>query len=177
MMPLPEKFDANEWFIVLFMAAAYTAVFLLPRRFPAVITAVMLLLSDVIAKAADFIIATPPYDLYDITDTPKFDLFDFILWLLYPPFGYLALYIYDKFHIRGTGAALYVLICSLLALGFEWLAAQAHVFNYKGWTTVYSLPVYLFVISLYLLIYRLLQQRFRILKHTDASAGAGPYGS
>lgn len=173
MMPLPVKFDANEWFILLFMAAAYTVIFLLPRRFPLVVTAVMLLLSDVTAKIADFIIATPPYDLYDITDTPKFDLFDFILWLLYPPFGYLALYIYDKYYIRGTGAAFYVLVCSLLACGFEWLAAQAHVFNYKGWKLLYSLPVYLFVISLYLLIYRLLLWHLQVLK----SKGAGPSGS
>lgn len=165
MIPLPMKFDENEWFIMISILILYIMVFLMPHPFPSTITILIFLSGGLLGIVADIILGVPPYDLYDANDSPKFDLFDMILWtILYPPFGYILLYAYEKYKFTGFKTACYILICSILSLGVEWTAVQTHVFHYKGWTIWYSFPVYLTVISLFLLFYRFLKWRFLLAK-------------
>lgn len=60
----------------------------------------IVLFSATIARIADHVLAGPPLDLYDLMDSGKFEMFDIFSYLLYGPFAYIYLYIYEKFKIK-----------------------------------------------------------------------------
>ncbi|MFC5452328.1 hypothetical protein [Paenibacillus aestuarii] len=155
---LPLKFDANEWFILIAILFVFTTVLLLPKRFSTLFIVFMMLFNVFIGQTVDYLIAVPPYDLYDVNDRPDYELFDFLLYfLLYPPSAYIVLYFYSKWKIKGLYVIAYILGCALLTTGLEWIAHFLHVFTYKGWKLVYSFPVYIGVYSFNILVLRLAQ--------------------
>ncbi|TVY09086.1 hypothetical protein [Paenibacillus cremeus] len=160
MIELPVSFDANEWFILSSLIITYGLMLLLPKRFPRTITILLFLFTTIIAKMFDLILATPPYDLYDINDTPGYELFDLFTWFLYPPFGYFLVYLYDRWHLNGIYKWFYILAFSMFSVGFEWLTNQFHVYQYNGWNVIYSLPIYLIVICFTLLYYHFIKWYF-----------------
>lgn len=154
-MYLPEKFDGNEWFILISLTLVMIFVLLLPKRFPPMVVAFVMLFNVFLGQTVDYIIAVPPYDLYDVNDRSDYEIFDCILYfLLYPPTAYLVIYFYSKFKIKGILLFAYIVICALITTGLEGIADLFHLFHYKRWKLIYSFPVYISVYGLNIVMLR-----------------------
>jgi hypothetical protein len=150
----PEKFDENEWTILIALVANILIFLFLPKKLPKEITPLIVLLSISFPKIMDHSMGVKPYNLYDLTDTNKYELFDLLLYGVYPAFGYLFVYFID--YVKRFMLVLYMIGWSLFSTLFEWIFVKLHVFNYTGWRVVYSLPIYLVVLSLTFLFYHFL---------------------
>ncbi len=154
MLPLPEQFNENEWFIILTIVCGFILILFLPKRYPLVISILMILFTVTIAIIMDHLIATPPLDLYDLNDLKKYEVTDIITYLMYSPYALLCVYLFDKFDPKGIYITAYVILWSLFALGFECLAVFFNVFKFSGWTFLNSFAFYLLATSIYILFFR-----------------------
>jgi hypothetical protein len=161
MMPLPQKFDANEWFLIIWLIISYVVALSLPKRFPSSLTLLYMLYGPIAARISDHVLSSPKYDLYTLMDTEKYELFDAITYFLYAPFSYIFIYLFDRWGIRGYWILLYILISTSLGTMFEWLNEYFHVFTYKGWKLMYSFTVYLIVQCIILLFYQLVKRSYQ----------------
>jgi hypothetical protein len=160
LLTFPKHFDENEWFIIVIILLSLS-LFKLPKRFPTGITILIIVFSMSLPKIIDHSIAADPYNLYDLNDSNKFELFDVLLDALYPPFGYLCVYLYDLLHPKGYKIVLYILSWTVIGVGFEYIAIQFNVFDHHGWKLIYSLPTYIATLSIYLLFYEFLTQFYK----------------
>ncbi|WP_040203725.1 hypothetical protein [Neobacillus jeddahensis] len=165
MLVLPDKFDSNEWFIILSIIVAYSFILILPKRFPLSITLILLIFNMTYAQVVDHILAGVSVDLYDINDVEKYEWFDWITWFLYPPFGYLFAYFYDKWSVRGVRVFWYIILWVFIAMGQEMLCLWFNIFTYDGWKIPYSFPVYILTLCLYLLFFLYMKGTFERLKN------------
>lgn len=163
MMPLPQKFDQNEWFLIISILISYSIILFLPRRFPLGITILLMFFGSVVARLSDHFLASPKLDLYNLMDTPNYDLFDLVTYLLYAPFSYLFIYFYDKWKVKGLWNLLYILLCTAAGTLYEWVCKVFHLFTYKGWHLSYSFTIYLIVQCLALLFYHLVKRNYQLL--------------
>jgi hypothetical protein len=157
MLVMPQKFDSNEWFILTALIVGYGAMFIIPKRLPLSYTLLIMSFSLAIVKLTDHILGAPPLELYDFNDTPKFDLFDLLIWFLYPVFGYVFIYLYEKWSIKGIVTFLYIFTWSWISLFIEWWSLEMDVFTFKGWKFSYSYPFYVFILSVYLLFFKFIK--------------------
>jgi hypothetical protein len=148
----PQKFDENEWAIIVAVIINIFIFSFLPKKIPKEITPLIVLLSISLPKVMDHSMALKPFNLYNITDTSKYELFDLFLYAAYPAFGYLFVYFSDYF--RGLKLVLYLLFWNMIAIGIEFLLVKFHVYVYTGWKLIYSLPIYSVVISITYLFYK-----------------------
>jgi hypothetical protein len=158
MIPFPKEFDQNEWFILVFLITNGFALIFLPKRFPKIITLLILLFGLSVPRILDHLLSANQVDLYDLMDTPKLDLFDILLYFIIAPFSYYFIYFYDKLNVRGIGISVYVLIWSLAGVGYESLAVQFEVFTYNTWKLGYSFPFYIMMQIGLILYYRIIQR-------------------
>lgn len=152
----PEKFDINEWAIMIIVIFNIAIFLFVKKRIPKEISPLIVLLSISFPKVMDHTMGVKPFNLYDITDTHKYELFDLILYGAYPAFGYLFVWFLDYFNLKGKKIVLYFLSWTLFSVVFELLLVKLHVYVYTGWKIVYSLPVYIMVLSLTCLFYKFL---------------------
>lgn len=155
-LPFVERaFNQNDWFVVIMCLLLIGIIFFLPKRFTRPVTCLLLLYSVTVATILDNTIAAHLFDFYDIMDGPAYTFMDLVVYLLYAPFGYFFIYIYDRFQLTGRKAVIYVLLFSLFSLAFEWLCVRFGVFHYKmGYGMYYSYCIYLFVQTLTIFFYR-----------------------
>ncbi|WP_407270948.1 hypothetical protein [Radiobacillus sp. PE A8.2] len=146
-MDLPTRFDQNEIFVIVAFIISYIIVLLLPKRFPLAITILIMVFASIVARLSDHLISGTLIDLYDVMDTGKYELFDLFVYLLYPPFCYLFIYVYDKCKPTGLSIVLFIIACSIIGMLFEGLCVLFDVFQYKGWKLYYSFSFYLFIQS------------------------------
>ena len=163
-MLLPDKFDENEWFILLSLILTYSLIIKLPKRFPYTVTLLILFFGMGYVQVTDHILAGSSYNTYDINDFGSFELFDWIGWFIYPPFGYFFIYFFDKWSIRNKGIFWYILGWSFIAMLVEWISLQFHMFTYYSWKFSYSYPVYIFTLCIYLLFFLYIKSTFKKLK-------------
>ncbi|WP_413305523.1 hypothetical protein AA0X95_03740 [Bacillus sp. 1P10SD] len=152
----PKQFDANEWTILIGILFNFLVFKLLPNRMSKEITPLICLLSISFPKVMDHTMAVKPFNLYDLTDSSKYELFDVALYGVFPAFGFLFINIYEYFNLKGPKLVVYLVIWSFFSVGFEFLLVKLHVFVYTGWKLVFSLPIYIVVLSLTLLFYKFL---------------------
>jgi hypothetical protein len=160
MLPLPIKFDANEWFILLNSVFGYTWVLFLPKRYPKAISILVVLFCVLVATIFDHIIGIPPLDMYDINDQKNYELMDIFTYFMYSPYALLFVYLYDKFDPKGLYITPYIVGWSILSVIFEWLAVKCHVFTYNNWSLIYSFSVYLVSTTLELNFFRFIYRYF-----------------
>jgi hypothetical protein len=164
-----EKFDENEWFIIISLVLVLTICLLLPKKFAPMVVVFVILFNVFLGQTVDYILAVPPYDLYDINDHKKYELFDGIIYfLLYPPTAYLVLYLYVKCRIKGVFVIAYIVGWALFTTGLEWMAYLFGVFKYRGWKLIYSTPVYIAVYTLNILILQFVQHFLRRKQNNHA---------
>lgn len=170
-LPLPKSFDANEWFIIVGLIVGYTMIILLRKRFPTMIFVLVFLFSITVAKLFDATLGVPPFELYDINDWPKLDLMDILIHLLYPPFAYLFVYLYDMWRIRGIYVLVYILLFTSFGVALEWFGTLCGVYHYKEWNLLYSFTVYMCNQILLLLFFRMLMNHYQETKNKTAPKG------
>ncbi|KIL37784.1 hypothetical protein SD70_30770 [Gordoniibacillus kamchatkensis] len=152
--------EVNVWFSTFFFAAGWVLVALLPLRLPRSVSALVMMLSLALPLGMDHTIGVPPVDMYDTNVNPKLTFSELPTWGMYPVFGYLFIYLYDKWNIKGPAIALYVFGWAIVGTAFEALAVAFHVFRYKGWSLRYSYLVYVLVQLLTVAVFRLLMHVF-----------------
>ncbi|WP_233476144.1 hypothetical protein [Paenibacillus sonchi] len=132
-----------------------------PAIFPAQ-TTFNLLVGITFGHIIDHAIGLPPFDFYDLGDQSTYQLFDLFTYLMYSPFGYLFIYGYERLRMSELMTVAYILFWAAVSVGLEWLAFKAGVYHYKhGYHSGYSFPIYLFLISIQLILYRMAFARNR----------------
>ena len=159
MMPFPENFDQNEWFVLITLFLSFLCIFICPKKIPFSIAILMMIFSLTIARLADHLLASPKFDLYNIMDSGKYEFFDLILYIVYAPFGYFFVYIYEILKVKRYWIILYIFLWSSFGAFFEWIAVQKEVFVYKQWELPYSFTFYVFTQALTLILYDFLKKR------------------
>ncbi|MBB6669632.1 hypothetical protein [Cohnella nanjingensis] len=152
------------WFNVATFIAAYGMAFALPRALPNSIMALVMLFSLTLAKGLDDTIGMKPFDLYDINNSAQVDVWDLVTWLLYPPIGYLFIYVYHVCRIGGLATPVYILLGSLFGTGFERLTVYFQVFHYNDWTLRYSFMMYVAVQTATIAFFVILKRQYLIAK-------------
>ncbi|MFC0216745.1 hypothetical protein ACFFK0_30565 [Paenibacillus chartarius] len=156
------QFDGNEWFVIGLTVIGFAAIWIVPRRFSPLQTTFTLLIGVAFGLVFDHTIEVPPFDFYDLGDHSRYELFDMISYIMYAPFGYLFIYGYERLRMFEFMTIIYLLIWACMATGLEKLAVIAGVFHYKhGYQWMYSFPIYIMVLSVHLLMYRLAFARDR----------------
>ncbi|KAA0546073.1 hypothetical protein FZW96_17310 [Bacillus sp. BGMRC 2118] len=163
LLPLPKKFDENEWLIVASILLLFLLLNKLPKRFPNSITVLLLVFTVALSRVVDHTLAGPDINFYDIMDSGSFEFFDIFCYITYAPFGYLFIYIYDKYKLRGLRLFIYLISVAIFSTLFEILTSSSyiHFFNYHSWKPLYSLPVYLIVQPLTILFFHLIQYFYK----------------
>ncbi|UJF33460.1 hypothetical protein [Paenibacillus hexagrammi] len=148
-------FNGNEWFVIGVTVIAFAFIWLLPRTFSSVQTAFNMLIGIAFGLVIDHTLNVPPFDLYDLGDQTKYEIFDMMSYIMYAPFGYWFIYWYKRLRMYDLLIIPYILLWVGIALGLEWMAVKVGVFHYKhGYQLIYSFPVYLFLMSTHLVMYR-----------------------
>lgn len=156
------QFNGNEWFVIGIAVIGLTAVWLLPRHFSPAQATFNLLIGITFGLMFDHTIAIPPFDLYDAGDNSTYEWIDLFSYLMYAPFGYLFIYGYERLRMSEIMTVVYIFFWALVSIGFEWMAIKAGVFHYKhGYHINYSFPIYLFLMSIHLSLYRMAFSRVR----------------
>ncbi|MGG1554604.1 hypothetical protein [Paenibacillus ferrarius] len=149
-------FNGNEWFVIGVIVLSLVPIWLFPRRFsPAQITFNMLI-GIAFGLVFDHTIEIPPFDLYDLGDQSKFELFDLFSYIMYAPNGYWFIYWYERARMFEIMTIVYIFFWTGMAIGLEWLGVKTGEFHYKnGYNLFYSCPIYLFLMSIHLFLYRM----------------------
>ncbi|MCT8140187.1 hypothetical protein H1D32_22300 [Anaerobacillus sp. CMMVII] len=153
LLPLPQKFDENEWFFIISLMIAIIAYWRLPKKFKPSITILLLIFGATVARVADKLLAAPKTNFYNVVDTGKYELFDVISYPLYSFSSYFFIYVYSHFQFRGIGLVLFIVFTSLAGTLYEYLGSLFHFFKYDEWHVFYSFSVYLFVQPLTILFF------------------------
>ncbi|WP_442596565.1 hypothetical protein [Neobacillus sp. D3-1R] len=171
-LPLPEKFDENEWMLIGTLIFGVLLYLFLPKRFPHSLSFLVMIFSSFYSRTFDHILASPFMDLYDVMDSPKYEFFGVLTYFMYAPFAYLFIYIYDRLNINGIYTALYILGFSLFGVGFEWIAYKLHIFTYKKWNLYYSFTVYLLVQYCTILFFQYVKKKYPLPNSSEKKDGA-----
>lgn len=164
-MILPEKFDQNEWFIIVSFIFVLCLLYFLPNRFPLSVRIMIFVFASSVGRLTDRYLAGPHFNLYDIMDTGKYDFFDTLTYFLYALFALLFVYGFEKLKIKGVYSILYLVLCTIAGTTFEWLSVQFNVFTFHGWKSQYSFIFYLIIQSFTLLFYTYVRKVYK--KTTD----------
>lgn len=155
-------FNGNEWFVIGITILNLTAMWFLPRTYSPLQMTFNMLIGITFGLLFDHTIGIPPYDLYDLGDHSNYQLFDLLSYVMYAPFGYWFIYGYERLRMYEFMTIVYILCWAGMALVMEWLGVRIGVFHYKhGYQLAYSLPIYLSLLSIHLLMYRLAFARGR----------------
>lgn len=148
------RFNANEWFIIVALCVGLALTVLVPKRFSKQTTTVFFMCGVYSGFIFDHSLSVEPISFYDVNDVSKFQVMDFISYWMYGAVSYFFFYIYDRLQPKPSYIPLYILTWSLISLGTEWAAVLCGVFHYShGYKLAYSFPIYLFVQSGWLALY------------------------
>lgn len=154
----------NELFVILSFIIVMLIIKKLPSlKIPNSLVILICLFSANLARISDSMLAAPNLDLYDIMISGRFNLFDFFTYLLYCPFGYLFVYFYEKWSLKGYKIIWYIVLTSSVGTMYEWVAHLFGVFEYKNWNIRFSFTVYLLVQPLTLLFYEWMKNTHGVL--------------
>lgn len=155
-----QQFNQNEWFTIILLIIGIILVWKLKDRFSKKELITYLLYSVFIGMFFDHTISIVPFDYYDVNDLTLYEFMDFITYLMYGPFGYLYIYIFDRFKVKTKYAPIYILLWALVSVTMEHIARGFGVYHYKnGYQIYYSFPIYLFTLTSNLCLYKFLQSK------------------
>lgn len=147
-LPLPEKFDANEIFIIVSTVISLFLVYKLPRRLSAVTIIIIWTFNVFLALLADITIGIKPYNFYSTIDHTKHELFDVLLqFVTYPTLPYFVVNFYQFKKPKGLMGLFYIIFWAVVAISIEWVSVKFHVFTYTGWKLYLSFFVYIVVFA------------------------------
>jgi hypothetical protein len=147
-LPLPDKFDANEIFIISSTVLTFALMFKLPRHLSAVTITIIWTFNIFLALTADITLSVKPYELYFTIDHKTHELFDVLLhFVTYPTLPYFVVNFYQYNKPKGLKCFSYIVFWSGVAITIEWISVKFHVFTYTGWNLFLSFLVYLVVFA------------------------------
>jgi hypothetical protein len=147
-LPLPERFDANEVFIIISTVLTLVLLFLLPRRLSVTTINVIWTFNVFLALLADITIGVKPNDFYFTIDHKEHELFDVILhFITYPTLPYFVVNFYQQYKPKSFKLLIYIIFWAGVAIALEWISVKFHVFTYTGWKLYLSFIVYLVVFA------------------------------
>jgi hypothetical protein len=156
------SFDANEWFVITSLILLGVLVWITPKRFTFLEGTAYLLFGVCFGMFFDHTISVKPWDYYDVNDSSAYQLMDFLSYVMYGPFGYFFLYFYEKLRISGYTNVLYLAGWVMVAMLLEYIGLIIGLFHFdKGYKMYWSIPIYLFMISLLILYYHCVKYKLK----------------
>lgn len=154
-MWVEKAFDLNDWVVLGSIVIVWSLFYLLPKGLLSKQAKIFVFLFSLsISTIFDCTSASLSIDYYDIMDGPKYTVMDLIVYILYMPFSYFFIYLYEFFKIKSYMIILYIIVWSLLSIGVEYFYHLMNVFTYKnGYQVYFSYCVYLTVQTLLLFLY------------------------
>ena len=147
-LPLPDKFDANELFIIFSTVLTWALMFILPRRLSAVTITIIWTFNVFLALLADITLSVKPNDFYFTIDHKRHELFDVLLhFATYPTLSYFVVTFYQYNKPKGLKRLSFIIFWAGVAIVIEWISVKFHVFTYTGWKLYLSFLVYLVVFA------------------------------
>ncbi|MFD0825768.1 hypothetical protein ACT8ZR_08825 [Neobacillus sp. M.A.Huq-85] len=147
-------FNINEYFILFMILGGFSLIYFIPKIMPMSAMLFCLLFGPFLGMVFDHSLAVPPLDFYDVGDLSDYEFFDILSYMMYCPFGYLFIYFFKKFKVRGLMCIVYILVWTVGAIALEWLCVKIGIFHYKnGYGLRYSICIYVFVESLLVIVY------------------------
>jgi len=139
-----ERFDSNEWFVLIMLVLAYAAVWRLPKRVPTSWMLLALLWGFASSSVFDFTIGGGLLDYYKVNDTNRYELMDLFTYILFAPFGYFFIYGYELLRITRRTLILYIAGWAIVGMLFQWAAELAGATDYQhGYQLSYNLVAFL----------------------------------
>ncbi|AYV68957.1 hypothetical protein C2I06_20045 [Niallia circulans] len=152
-------FNLNEWSILISIFLGFLLVILLPRRFTKKTMSIYLMCGVFFGFIFDHTLSILPVRYYIINDSSSFEIMDFFSHVMYAPISYLFFYLYDLFNIKPHFTLLYILGWALVSIAIERVCGMIGIFHYQhGYTIYYSFVIYLLVISIWVIFYRLIKE-------------------
>jgi hypothetical protein len=150
-------FNLNEWIVIILLIIGIALVWRCRKRFSVIDLLIYVLYSVFVSIQLDHAISIEPFDYYDVHDSSSYQLIDFLTYLMYGPFGFFYIYIYDYFKIKFAYAPIYILLWSIVSVITELLFNNVGVFHYKnGYKIYYSFLIYLIIFSIFIFLYNFL---------------------
>jgi hypothetical protein len=154
MIRYDNRFDANEWFFVVALLVGIIVVISLPKRFSRKVSILFFMCGVFSGFFFDHSLSVEPVSYYDVNDASAFEIMDFVSYWTFGGYSYLFFYIYDCLGMKSSHFPLYVLIWSLISVGFERLGVAIGAYHYQhGYTILYSFPIYLIVHTCWIALY------------------------
>jgi hypothetical protein len=149
-----QSFDANEIFVLIVTVIGYLAVYLARKQFSLKMLLICLLFGIYTGFFFDHTISLYPMNYYDVNEVSKFELFDFISYVMYGPFSYFFIYLWEKLQLQTRHAVAYILCWSLIGLLTEAVAHKVGIYHYReGFSIFYSFTFYPIVQLIWLNLY------------------------
>jgi hypothetical protein len=149
------RFDQNEVYILLMLISGIFPLIRTKKIFSREVSILYILYGIFMGLLMDHTISVKPLDFYDVNDNSKFNFMDFLTYVMYGPFTYFFIYMYQRLNIKAKYAPPYILLWTFLAMAAEYAGVRLGVYHYKnGYQIYYSLPIYLAVLTLQMALYR-----------------------
>jgi len=154
------SFNINEWFVVLTTLFLTALIMRLPKIFSKLESIAYFIYGIFIGMFFDHTISVPPINFYDVNDHSSYQFIDFVSYIMYGPYSYLFMYFYVKLKIQRFTTIAYVIAWTSLSILMEWIGLQIGLFHYKaGYQLYFSIPIYLFVQTLQIGIFKIAQNK------------------
>ena len=156
------SFDLNEWFIIISLIGLLLLIWVTPKIFSFLEGMSYFVYGISVGMFYDHTISIPPWDFYDVNDSSAYQGIDFISYIMYGPYSYFFIYIYRKLRINGIMNLAYILIWTAFSLLMEWLTVKIGIFHFdKGYKMYWSIPIYMAVQSIQLLVHHQIKKDCR----------------
>lgn len=146
----PVSFDINEYYtIVITCLTVGLAIFLHKKHRKMMFSeALTLFLYNVyVTSLFEFILAIKPIDLYDTLDRNYGEIYDFFLQAVTYP---CTIFIFMHFFLTWKMSKIpFILLGTATLVLMEWISEHYFsLFTYKGWKLIYSIPFYMFILTI-----------------------------
>ena len=139
-----DNFSLNEISLIVFNVIGYLLIIFLPKKLRREITCLSLLAGLAKGMLFDFTIGGGVLDFYKQNDTNHYELFDLFYYLLFAPFGYFFMYLYNVLRINKTTFIFYVTGWSIIGIKVQWIFTQLNILTYQNnYQLSYSFQIFL----------------------------------
>ncbi|MEI2663396.1 hypothetical protein [Rossellomorea sp. LJF3] len=156
------SFNLNEWFIIISLIGLLLLIWVTPKIFSFLEGMSYFVYGISVGMFYDHTISIPPWDFYDVNDSSAYQGIDFVSYIMYGPYSYFFIYFYRKLRINGIMNLAYILIWTAFSLLMEWFTVKIGIFHFdKGYKMYWSIPIYMAVQSIQLLIHHRIKKDCR----------------
>lgn len=158
----PVPFDKNEWYaIAITLLTVGIAVFLhIKKRRILWSETCFIIFWNLYLATFDYFLAVKPVDLYDTVDHDSFEFFDYpVHFMTYPATLYILVHVYLL--TKMSNVPFILITTAALTLGEFISEHYFHLFTYRGWKLILSIPVYMFVMGSNVYIFDWIHKRYQ----------------